>query len=233
VGTGSQEDGAAPRAVDRVMSRLGKALALFSAVVLWAAALGFVLFSANVMRTPVSAAGKADAIVVLTGGQSRIKEGARLLKDGYGARLLISGVNPRTSEADLIRISGLDTKTFDCCVDLGYTALNTIGNASETQTWAKAKNYRSLIVVTSNYHMPRTMVELSRTLPDLRLIPHTVTPEMFDTEAWWLSPVTMRNLVAEYVKFLPSAVRFALHRAVTPFENGSVANAPALHDRKT
>jgi uncharacterized SAM-binding protein YcdF (DUF218 family) len=215
------------------MSRYWKMLALVSVAGLWAAALGFVLFAANVMRTPVSADVKADGIVVLTGGQSRIKEGARLLNDGYGARLLISGVNIRTGQADLIRLSGLDERTFNCCVDLGYTALNTIGNASETQTWAKANRYRSLIVVTSNYHMPRTLVELSRTLPDVRFIPHTVTPDTFDTEAWWLSPVTIRNLVAEYVKFLPSAARFALHRAVTPFDNGSVATAPGEHDPKT
>ncbi len=215
------------------MSRLGKTIALLLAAVLWAGALGFVLFAANVMRTPVSADDKADAIVVLTGGQSRIKEGARLLKDGYGARLLISGVNTRTSQGDLIRLSGLDPKKFDCCVDLGYTALNTIGNASETQAWANANRYRSLIVVTSNYHMPRTLVELSRTLPEVRFIPHTVTPDTFDTEAWWLSPVTMRNLVAEYVKFLPSAARFALHRAVAPFDSGSVANAPGDPGSKT
>jgi uncharacterized SAM-binding protein YcdF (DUF218 family) len=215
------------------MSRKIKILAGVTAVVLWAAALGFVLFAANVMRTPVHASEKADGIVVLTGGQSRIKEGARLLKDGYGARLLISGVNTRTGQGDLIRISGLDAKTFNCCVDLGYTALNTIGNASETQTWAKANGYRSLIVVTSNYHMPRTLVELSRTLPDILFIPHTVTPDTFDTEAWWLSPVTMRNLVAEYIKFLPSAARFALHRAVTPFDGGSVATAPAQSQSRT
>jgi uncharacterized SAM-binding protein YcdF (DUF218 family) len=215
------------------MSRMTKSIALFSAAALWAGALGFVVFAANVMRIPVSAHSKGDAIVVLTGGQSRIKEGARLLKDGYGARLLISGVNTRTSQSDLIRISGLDTKTFDCCVDLGYTALNTIGNASETQAWANSQRYRSLIVVTSNYHMPRTLVELSRTLPDVRLIPHTVTPDTFDTEAWWLSPVTMRNLLTEYVKFLPSAARFALHRVVSPFDSGSLANAPGGPDFKT
>ena len=210
---------------EQPMLRLGKALAVLAALVLWTGALGFVLFAANVMRAPVAASEKADAIVVLTGGQSRIKEGARLLKDGFGARLLISGVNTQTGQGDLIRLSGLDNRTFNCCVDLGYTALNTIGNASETQTWARAHRYRSLIVVTSNYHMPRTLVELSRTLPAVRLIPHTVTPVSFNTEAWWLSPVTMRNLVAEYVKFLPSAVRFALHRAVTPFGSGAVATA--------
>lgn len=215
------------------MSRWLKAVTALTAVVLWAGVFGFVLFAANVMRAPVAASERADGIVVLTGGQSRIKEAARLLTEGYGARLLISGVNTRTGEAELIRLTGLDARTFGCCVDLGYTALNTIGNASETQTWANAHQYRSLVVVTSNYHMPRTLVELSRTLPNVRLIPHVVTPATFDTDAWWLSPVTMRNLVAEYVKFLPSAARFALHRVVTPFDNGSIAAASGTRDAKT
>jgi uncharacterized SAM-binding protein YcdF (DUF218 family) len=214
------------------MLRLLKTLAVLAAAVLWTGALGFVLFAANVMRPPVSANEKADGIVVLTGGQSRIKEGARLLKDGYGSRLLISGVNARTGQADLMRVSGLDSMTFNCCVDLGYTALNTIGNASETQTWARANRYRSLVVVTSNYHMPRTLVELSQTLPEVRLIPHTVTPVAFETEAWWLSPLTMRNLVAEYIKFLPSAARYALNRVIPPFDSSPVATANGHYDSK-
>jgi uncharacterized SAM-binding protein YcdF (DUF218 family) len=215
------------------MSRLLSTLTLTLAAALWAGAAGFVVFAAFVMRTPVAAVDKADGIVVLTGGQSRIKEGARLLKDGYGQRMLISGVNTQTGQSDLIRLSGLDSGSFNCCVDLGYTALNTTGNASETQTWADAHNYRSLIIVTSNYHMPRSLVELSRAMPETRLIPHTVTPTVFDTEAWWLSPVTMRNLVAEYVKFLPSAARFALHRVLTPFENGSVAAVDGARQPKS
>lgn len=207
------------------MSRALQTSAVILATVLWAVALGFLVFAANVMGTPVSANVKADGIVVMTGGQSRIKEAVRLLKEGYGRRLLISGVNPRTGQSDLIRLTDLDKQTFSCCVDLGYTALNTIGNAAETQTWAAAHGYRSLIVVTSNYHMPRTLVELARIAPDVQLQPHTVTPVAFDTQAWWLSPVTMRNLVAEYVKFLPSAARYALHRVIAPSEGGSLAAA--------
>jgi uncharacterized SAM-binding protein YcdF (DUF218 family) len=215
------------------MSRLWKTIAVVTAAGLSAGVLGFALFAASVMRTPAAADEKADGIIVLTGGQSRIKEGARLLKDGYGSRLLISGVNARTGQADLIRLSGLDAQMFTCCVDLGYTALDTIGNASEAHTWARANGYRSLVVVTSNYHMPRTLVELSRAMPDVRLIPHAVTPAGFETQTWWWSPLAMRNLVAEYVKFLPSAARLALQLAVTPFERGSVATANGNNDRKT
>jgi len=207
------------------MSRLKRTIAVILASAAWALALGFVLFASNVMRTPPGSPEAADGIVVLTGGPARIQEGARLLEQGLGRRLLISGVNTQTGQSDLIRISGLKAQKFACCVDLGYTALDTTGNASETRTWAEAHRYRSLIIVTSSYHMPRSLVELSRTLPGARLIPHPVTPAAFDTEAWWLSPQTLRNLVAEYVKFLPSAARFAVHRVLAPFDGGSVAAA--------
>lgn len=190
---------------------------------LWLLALGFVVFAMNVMRAPSDDLARADGIVVLTGGPNRIEEGARLLSGERAKRMLISGVNTRTSQADLIRISGLSAKIFNCCVDLGYTALDTTGNASETRTWATANRYESLIVVTSNYHMPRSLVELSRELPGTTLIPHAVVPKGFEREAWWLSPVTARNLVAEYVKFLPSAARYALHRAIAPFDHGTLA----------
>lgn len=204
-------------------SRFKRPLVALAASALWLLALGFVVFSMTVMREPDTRTPKADGIVVLTGGQSRIQEGARLLKKGLGQRLLISGVNTQTGQSDLIRLSGLDTATFNCCVDLGYTALDTTGNANETKTWAMAHRYTSLIVVTSNYHMPRSLVELSRVLPGTRLVPHPVTPSTFSTEAWWLSPLTARNLVAEYLKFLPSAARFALHRVMTPFGTDNVA----------
>lgn len=207
-----------------MLSWLKHPLVITLAAALWLLLAGFVVFAMTVMREPQTAAEKADGIIVLTGGQLRIQEGARLLNRGYGQRLLISGVNTQTGQSDLLRLSRLDKEKFNCCVDLGYTALDTIGNATEAKTWAEAHRYRSLIVVTSNYHMPRTLVELSRVMPaGTKLIPHTVIPRTFSTDAWWLSPLTARNLVAEYLKFLPSAARFAFHQALTPFDAGSVA----------
>ncbi|MFM7085108.1 MAG: YdcF family protein [Hyphomicrobium sp.] len=171
--------------------------------------LGFIFFSLNVINLSTSVVEKADAIVVLTGVQARLQEGAQLLQKGFGKRLLISGVNTQTRQADIRSLAGLDSKTFNCCVDLGYTALNTTGNASETQTWVKANNFHSLIIVTSNYHMPRSIAELRLALPDIRLIPHPVRSSHTDLSEWWLSPIKLRNLVAEYVKFLPSAMRLS------------------------
>lgn len=177
--------------------------------------LGFFSFTLNVINLSTSATEKADAIVVLTGVQARLQEGAQLLQRGLGKRLLISGVNTQTGQSEIRSLAGLDAKTFNCCVDLGYTALNTTGNASETQTWVRANNFHSLIIVTSNYHMPRSIAELRLVLPEVRLIPHPVRSSRTDLTEWWLSPVKLRNLTAEYVKFLPSAIRIGFRSVIS------------------
>lgn len=196
------------------------------------AVFGFVLFAVAATREASSPAEHADAIVVLTGGEQRLAEGARLLSKGYGRRLLISGVNERTSRHDLHRLSGLGEAEFNCCVDLGYVAKDTIGNASETRAWAMKQGFDSLIVVTSSYHMPRSLAELSIEMPDVRLIPHAVTPRSLRQTAWWLHFTTTRVLVSEYIKFLPAAARLTANRILRPFSANSVARATEASEGK-
>ena len=188
---------------------------------------GFVLFANAVMRKPETRDQRADGIVVLTGGQTRIEEAARLLKDGRGERLLISGVNTKIGRSSLIKISGLDEQTFSCCVDLGYAALNTVGNADETRRWAEAFGYDRLIVVTASYHMPRSLAELARAMPNIELLPHPVAPDDLRHKVWWLDPTTTRLLAQEYVKFLPAAIRLAVTRGMAPWQSDSVTASSA------
>ncbi|MBL8845012.1 MAG: YdcF family protein [Hyphomicrobium zavarzinii] len=188
-------------------------------------AFGFVLFANSVMREPELQNARADGIVVLTGGQTRITEAARLLQDGRAQRLLISGVNQKIGRASLLKISGLDEKIFACCVDLGYAALNTVGNADETRRWAEALGYDRLIVVTASYHMPRSLAELARAMPSIELIPHPVAPDVLRRKVWWLDATAARLLAAEYVKFLPAAIRLVVARGVTPWQATSVTAA--------
>jgi uncharacterized SAM-binding protein YcdF (DUF218 family) len=197
-----------------VIGCVGAALAVFG--------LGFVLFANAVMREPEVRDERADGIVVLTGGQTRISEAARLLEDGRGQRLLISGVNRKIGRPSLLKISGLDEKIFNCCVDLGYAALDTIGNADETRRWAEALGYDRLIVVTASYHMPRSIAELSRAMPNIELLPHPVAPDGLKRKVWWLDASAARLLAAEYVKFLPAAMRLAMARAVAPWQATSL-----------
>ncbi len=177
---------------------------------------GFVLFATAVTRDRVDPDLRADGIVVLTGGELRIAEGARLLARGKARRMLISGVNPRTSRHDLMRLSGLSEAQFNCCVDLGYGALDTIGNATETRIWAEQRQFSSVIVVTSSYHMPRGLAELALEMPRVQLVPHAVVPPSIRHTGWWLHLTTTRVLLGEYVKFLPAAARLTVSRLVGP-----------------
>lgn len=205
------------------MSGAMRALTIAAAATAALAVFGFVLFANAVTRDHDHDEREADGIVVLTGGELRIVEGARLLQRGLGRRMLISGVNQRTSRHDLERISGLGEAQFDCCVDLGYLAQDTVGNANETRAWAERHHFSKLIVVTSSYHMPRGLAELAIEMPRVRLIPHPVTPRSIRHHAWWLHLTTTRVLISEYVKFLPAAARLTAARLMRPFEANSLA----------
>ncbi len=180
-------------------------LAALSAVVLFVA--GLLAFVSQIDNRPPNGNIRADAIVVLTGGDSRVTEAVRLLAAGRGQRLLISGVHPKTTKGMLRRINPEAERLFDCCIDLDRNALDTIGNADETRRWAAERGFRSVIVVTSSYHMPRGLVELRRALPDLELVPYPVVPQRLRLDAWWVHPGTLRLLASEFVKYLASIVR--------------------------
>jgi uncharacterized SAM-binding protein YcdF (DUF218 family) len=174
-------------------------------VIVLAIALGFLWFLHQVAPSERALDGKADGIVVLTGGASRIEDAIDLLANGRGQRLLISGVNPQTSEKEIARLRPEHEKVFGCCVDLDRTAVNTITNATETRRWAKERGFKSLIVVTSNYHMPRAMAELSHQRPDIELIAFPVVSEQL--KAGWTNGPTLRLLFMEYVKYTVAVAR--------------------------
>jgi uncharacterized SAM-binding protein YcdF (DUF218 family) len=208
------------------MKNLRRAMVLTTGAALLLFALGFVMFATIVTRPPAVADPRADGIVVLTGESRRIAEGARLLKEGRAERMLISGVFRHTGKRALIKISGLPEQKFDCCVDLGYSAHDTAGNANEARSWATERRYASLIIVTASYHMPRSLAELSLALPDARLIPHPITPAGFPESHWWLNPAIARKLFSEYIKFLPAAAHLTAARALGGSQPSSLAEMP-------
>jgi uncharacterized SAM-binding protein YcdF (DUF218 family) len=173
-------------------------------------AAGFIWFALAIPGEDISRDRKADGIVVLTGAASRIPDAIELLAAERGKRLLITGVHRDTSAREIARLTPLYSKYFTCCVDLGKAALNTFGNAIETRRWAREHNFGSLIVVTSNWHMPRAMAELAHQLPDTTLIPFPVVSEKAKSEPWWSSPEMTRFLAAEYLKYLFALTRMQL-----------------------
>jgi uncharacterized SAM-binding protein YcdF (DUF218 family) len=177
---------------------------------------GFVWFLAQLQSDEAPPKNPADGIVVLTGGSSRVSDAVDLLASGYGKRLLISGVHWSTGTGELSR-SLRDSKSWlACCVDLDYSAVDTRGNAAETRRWVQERGFRSLIVVTSNYHMPRAIVEFTHSMPDVLLIPFPVIGEKWRDEPWWSSGAAARLLVTEYAKFLAAGVRVHIDDWVAP-----------------
>jgi uncharacterized SAM-binding protein YcdF (DUF218 family) len=188
---------------------------------------GFIAFAVSATTSPEPQQQKADAIVVVTGGEDRISAALSLLRQGSGRRLLISGVNPRTSAAAIRDHTGERRQLFECCVDIGREASDTIGNAEEARDWAAAHGYRTLIVVTSSYHMPRTLAEFARAMPDTGLVPHPVVSRHMRDRSWWQHPASLRLLASEYVKFIASATRLGLARAQAVLGGGRPQSAAA------
>jgi uncharacterized SAM-binding protein YcdF (DUF218 family) len=189
---------------------------------------GFIAFVMTLDRSEREPKGGADAIVALTGGAQRIGDAIDLLAKGYARRLLITGVNERTSRQEIARLNPGQRRLFDCCVDLDYRARNTLGNAVETRRWMEGNRFSSLIVVTSSYHMPRTLLELDAALPQAHKVPFPVVHEGTQAEDWWKNPSTARLLAFEYVKFLAGWLRTRVERdpAQGPRQDPSPARAP-------
>ena len=171
---------------------------------------GFVIF---VMSLPAMTAQSthAQGIVALTGGDERLAAAVSLLENRNGERLLISGVHPSTTKDEIKKLSHGGAR-FDCCADLGYEASNTRGNAREAAEWAAKHSYKSLIVVTARYHMPRSLTEFEAAMPGVKLEPYPVDPEDIDLSGWWHDARALRVLQGEYVKYIAATLRDAVDR---------------------
>jgi len=158
-----------------------------------------------------------DAIVVLTGGSLRLPSGIELLRQGKGRKLFVSGVDQRVELEDLLRISGNDRASLPdwalCCLALGHEADDTLGNAYETARWMRREGYRSLRLVTAWYHMPRSLLEFGRAMPEIEIVAHPVFPDQVKQEHWWAWPGTVALLTNEYGKYLAALFRPLIERS--------------------
>jgi len=173
--------------------------------VLWL--IGLIWFAAMLPHQVADPKGETDAIVVLTGGSGRLSQGLDLLSEKQARKLFVSGVYRGLDVTQLLRSGQQSPDEFQCCVTLGYEADDTEGNATETAAWMKAQKFKSLRLVTANYHMPRSMIEFRHAMPDIEIVPHPVFPETFKQDDWWLWPGSAALLAREYSKYLIALVR--------------------------
>jgi uncharacterized SAM-binding protein YcdF (DUF218 family) len=177
---------------------------------LWSA--GFAWFAATLPLPPAETTTKTDAIVVLTGGAGRLTEGVRLLRAGLAPVLFVSGVNRKVTRADILKLAGNPPEDLAERIILGYRAEHTRGNATEIAHWFNSKNLKSMRLVTSNYHMRRSLIELRHALPHARIVPNTVVPNVTRPTRWWRSPSGLAILVGEYHKYVAAYLRLVVTR---------------------
>ncbi|MGH6807590.1 MAG: YdcF family protein [Ensifer adhaerens] len=167
----------------------------------------FLNFADTVASLQPPANPKAEAIVVLTGGFQRIDQAVDLLKSGAGKRLLISGVHPATTGSQIRRNTQSSTDLFKCCVDIGHEAIDTIGNATEASQWISDRGYKRVLVVTNNYHMPRSLLELRRARPETEFIAYPVVNSDLKTTNWLRNPMVLKSILLEFGKYSVASVR--------------------------
>src|SRR5690625_4914973 len=168
---------------------------------------GLVDFARNLPRQSEAPERQTDAIVVLTGGAGRIDRGFELLEADRADRLFISGVYQGVEVSELLRLAQRSPDEMRCCIELGYEASNTRGNAEETAAWARNRDIRSLRLVTAAYHLPRARLELARRLPEVEILTEPVVTEPWTGSRWWRNYRTASTLTQEYLKFLAAVVR--------------------------
>ncbi|MGK2284617.1 YdcF family protein [Pedomonas sp. V897] len=161
--------------------------ALLAFVLLWA--MGFLWFWLTLPK-PVHYAARTEGIVALTGGEGRLSSAIDMLEQGMAQRVLITGVHPTTGKRLLAAQLQVRYEIMDCCVDIEHEAGNTVGNARAATKWVREQKIRSVRLVTSDYHMPRALLEFRAALPDVEILPSPVP-----------GPISLTGLLGEYVKY--------------------------------
>lgn len=163
---------------------------------------GLILFTRIIPSGPLNDIETTDGIVIFTGGRTRLDVALDLFQQKKAKYLLISGVNPESTLSQKVNL--MPNKAN---ITLGYSALDTFGNAAEAAAWAYSHRIKTLRLITSNYHMPRSLFELRHLLPDIEIIPHPVVGKSFLQAKWWLDLHTLYLVTQEYNKFLFALIR--------------------------
>jgi len=190
-----------------MLRRLSSRRVAFLALCLGAAwFIGLVVFSERVVRLAEPGYQETDVIVALTGEINRLHTGIALLKSGVSDRLFISGVNTAVQKDYLVKLLDTEASDLDCCIEVGYLAANTRGNAREIAEWLEGQSINSVRLVTSNYHMPRSLLEFRRVVPTLNILPHPVDSELVSLHPWYGSVRSFTFMAKEFTRYLAARV---------------------------
>jgi len=173
---------------------------------------GLLWFVAQIPEHPSTDQTHTDAIVALTGGSNRLEYGLKLLSEGKGSKLFISGVHDKTTLETMLHHAPAEVREKMATlpansVILGHEAENTIGNAEETSRWLTKEKIHSIRLVTSYYHMPRSLEEFKTAMPTLLIVPEPVFPDNFNLSGWWMHGESRMLVLLEFHKYMASKLR--------------------------
>jgi len=157
---------------------------------------------------------KSPNIVILTGGANRIKDGLKIIQDfknskNINYKILVSGTGMGFTKSSLKKKLGpnFNSQLIQCCIDLDGVSKNTLTNASETFKWTSKNDIKEFILITSNYHMPRAILEFKNVMPNLKIYTYAISPKKHDIENWLSSFQTFSLVFTEYCKFIIAGLR--------------------------
>ena len=153
-------------------------------------------------------------VVILTGGTNRIKEGFEVIykldkKSISNLKVLVSGTGKGFSKLSLQEKlnPGFDLRLIECCVELDSVSQNTYSNAIETSKWVSKNNIEEILLITSNYHIPRSILEFQNKMPNLKILYYPIIPKKHQINKWLKSFETFSLIFIEYCKYIIANVR--------------------------
>ena len=135
---------------------------LSSVVLIWLLGLAWFM----VMLPGPSDVARTDGVIVLTGAPGRFQRGLQVLAAGRADRLLVSGVDRSVRRREFEIAQNVPQYLSLCCIDLGKDAVDTVTNAREAAIWVQRHKFRSIRLVTTDWHMRRAQFEMERALGD-------------------------------------------------------------------
>lgn len=171
-------------------------------------------FKKNILSLTMYNKTESPNIVILTGGANRIKDGLKIIEDFKNSKniiykILVSGTGIGFTKSSLKKKLGenFNSQLIQCCIDLDGVSKNTLTNASETFKWTSKNDIKEFILITSNYHMPRAILEFKNVMPNLKIYTYAITPKKHDIENWLSSYQTFSLVFTEYCKFIIAGLR--------------------------